>query len=156
MNLNQEIATQIKNVHFGGNWSASNLKEHLSGLTWKQATTKVYDFNTIAALTFHINYYIAGVAKFLQGEELTTRDKFSYDHPPINNQEDWQQLVDKTLAEATTFADLIEQLPEAKMGESFIDEKYGNYFKNFQGIIEHTHYHLGQIVLIKRIVLAEK
>jgi len=48
---------------------------------------------------------------------------------------------------------LIEQLPEAKLGEIFSEEKYGTYYRNIHGIIEHTHYHLGQIVLIKKILL---
>jgi hypothetical protein len=29
-------------------------------------------------------------------------------------------------------------------------EKYGNYYRNIHGIIEHIHYHLGQIVLIEK------
>ncbi len=44
----------------------------------------------------------------------------------------------------------IEQLPESKLWETFSDEKYGNYYRNIHGIIEHIHYHLGQIVLIKK------
>ena len=46
----------------------------------------------------------------------------------------------------------MEQLPETMLWETFADEKYGNYYRNIHGIIEHTHYHLGQIVLIKKIV----
>ena len=36
--------------------------------------------------------------------------------------------------------------------ETFADEKYGHYYRNLHGIIEHTHYHLGQIVLIKKLL----
>ena len=35
-------------------------------------------------------------------------------------------------------------------------EKYGTYYRNFHGLIEHAHYHLGQIVLIKKLVAASK
>jgi hypothetical protein len=34
----------------------------------------------------------------------------------------------------------------------FWDEKYGNYYTNVQAVIEHCHYHLGQVVLIKKII----
>jgi len=44
-------------------------------------------------------------------------------------------------------------LPESKLSETFLDEKYGNYYRNIHGIIEHTHYHLAQIVLIKKLLL---
>jgi hypothetical protein len=30
--------------------------------------------------------------------------------------------------------------------------KYGNYFRNIAGVVEHTHYHLGQIALIKKLL----
>jgi hypothetical protein len=64
--------------------------------------------------------------------------------------------LNKTWTDAENFTILIEQLPEGKLGETFFDEKYGNYYRNLHGVIEHTHYHLGQIVLIKKILLQEQ
>ena len=46
----------------------------------------------------------------------------------------------------------MEKLDEAKLSEVFADPKYGNFYRNLQGIIEHTHYHLGQISLLKKLV----
>jgi len=51
---------------------------------------------------------------------------------------------------------LIEQLPESQLWVTFSQEKYGNYYRNLHGIIEHIHYHLGQIVLIKKIILQKE
>jgi len=153
MKLTAQIAKHFRDVHFGGNWTSVNLKETLTGVTWQQATTKIYSLNTIATLVFHINYYISAVTKVLQGEPLTAHDKYSFDLPPIQNQADWEKLLNKTWSDAEIFVKLIEQLPESKLGETFSDEKYGNYYRNIHGIIEHTHYHLGQIVLIKKVLL---
>jgi hypothetical protein len=61
--------------------------------------------------------------------------------------------LDKTWADVENFASLIEQLPESRLWENLADEKYGSCYRNIHGIIEHTHYHLGQIVLIKKILL---
>jgi uncharacterized damage-inducible protein DinB len=153
MNLTAQIAKHFREVYFGGNWTSSNLKEHLADVTWQQATTKVYSFNTIAILVYHMNYYVSAVLKVLQGAPLDAKDKYSFDHPPILSQEDWKKLLDKTWTDAENFASLVEELPENKLGETFSDEKYGNYYRNIHGIIEHIHYHLGQIVLIKKILL---
>jgi len=153
MNLTDLIAKHFRDVHFGGNWTSVNLKAALTDVTWQQATTKIYSLNTIATLVFHINYYVSAVTKVLQGEPLTAHDKYSFDLPPIQSQEQWEKLLNKTWSEAENFAKLIEQLPESKLGEMFSDEKYGNYYRNIHGVIEHTHYHLGQIVLIKKILL---
>lgn len=153
MNLSEQIAKHVRDVHFGGNWTSSNLKDNLAGLSWQQATTKVHSFNTIATLVYHINYFIDAVLKVLQGEPLNAKDIYSFDHPPIHSQEDWEQLLNRSWSDAEQFASLIEQLPEHRLWEDFADKKYGSYYRNLQGIVEHAHYHLGQIALIKKLVL---
>ena len=153
MNLTGQIAKLFRDVHYGGNWTSVNLKENLADVTWQQATTGVYSFNTIASLVYHTNYYVSAVLKVLQGEPLNASDKYSFDHPPILSQQDWEKLLNKTWTDAEKFASLIEQLPESKLWETFSDEKYGNYHRNIHGIIEHIHYHLGQIMLIKKTLL---
>jgi hypothetical protein len=155
MNTSSQITKHFREVHFGGNWTWSNLKDTLAGIDWQQATTKIHSFNTIAALVFHINYYVGVVLKVMQGEPLSGTDKDSFNCPPIQSQEDWDQLVAKVFTDAEQFASLAEQLPESKLEETFIDEKYGNWWRNLHGIIEHTHYHLGQIVIIKKLVQKE-
>ena len=153
MNLTNQIAKQFRDVHFGGNWTASNLKDQLADIDWKQATTRLYSFNTIATLVFHMNYYVSAVLKPLQGQPLNAHDKYSFDHPPIICQADWEKLLGKTWKDAENFANLVEQLPETKLWEDIADPEYGNYYRNIHGIIEHIHYHLGQIVLIKKIIV---
>jgi DinB superfamily len=152
MTLPQQIAKHFRDVHFGGNWTSVNLKDTLANVTWQQATTKIDSLNTIAALVYHINYYVSAVTKVLQGNLLDAHDKFSFDLPPINSQQDWENLLRKFWADAENLAGLIEQLPESKLDEIFVQEKFGTYHRNLHGIIEHTHYHLGQIVLIKKLL----
>lgn len=156
MHLSSQIAKHFREVFFGGNWTSVNLRDTLKDITWQQATRKVHSCNTIIALVYHINYYVSSVLKVLQGGPLNAHDKYSFDHPLVQSQSDWEAMVNKALTEAEQFADHIEKLPENKFGETFIDEKYGTYFRNLHGIIEHTHYHLGQIVIIKKIVQSEE
>lgn len=153
MNLPGQIAKHFREVHFGGNWTSVNLKATVADVTWQEATAQVFSLNTIARLVFHMNYYVSAVMKVLQGEPLQAKDAYSFDLPPVCSQEDWQQLLDKTWRDAEAFANLIEQLPEEKLWQTFADEKYGTWYRNLQGIIEHMHYHLGQVVLIKKILL---
>lgn len=153
MSLTKQIAKHFRDIHFGGNWTTSNLKDNLADTTWLQATTQVHSFNTIATLVYHTHYFVHVVLKVLQGEPLNASDKYSFDVPTIQSQEDWEKLLDKVWADAESFAALVEQLPESKLWEDFSDKKYGNYYRNLHGVIEHTHYHLGQIVLIKKILL---
>lgn len=155
MNLTTQLAKQLRDVYFGGNWTGVNLKDSLSGINWQEATTKIYSLNTIATLVFHMNYYVTAIIGVLEGGPLEAHDKFSFDHPPVVSGQDWEHLKEKTWREAKQLADLVEQLPEEKWNEDFSENKYGTYLRNITGVIEHTHYHLGQIVLIKKIIQKE-
>jgi hypothetical protein len=148
----KQIAKHINDIHFGGNWTCVNLKDTLTGVTWQQAATPVHSLNTIAKLTYHINYYVSTIIKVLQGGPLDAHDKFSFDCPPIQSKTDWDNLLNKVWTDAETLITLTEQLPDEKLWEDFADEKYGNYYRNLHGMIEHSHYHLGQIVVIKKLL----
>lgn len=152
MNLPVHIAKHMRDVHFGGNWTVSNFKDVLSDVTWEQATTKVDSFNTIATLVYHTHYFVHAVLNVLRGNPLDAHDKFSFDHPPIQSQKDWDSFLKKVWQEAEELSQHIEQLPEEQLWDDFSDKKYGNYYRNLNGIIEHAHYHLGQIVLIKKLL----
>ena len=152
MNSPKSLAKHIRGVYFGPNWSDNNLKMYLADITWQQAIGKVQELNTIAELAYHVNYFVAGVSKVLEGGSLDIRDKFSFDVPPINNQSDWDTLLDQMWNDGEHFASLIEAMSEEQLWEDFTDPKYGNFHANLLGIIEHLHYHLGQIVIIRKML----
>ena len=154
MKLTAEITKRFREILLNGDWViGTNFKEQLSDLTWKQATTKIGTLNTIAALTFHINYYIAGILNVFEGGSLDIRDKYSFNLPPIKSQKDWEKLLDKMWNDAEKFANIVELMPDKKLEEVFVDKKYGSYQRNINAMIEHSYYHLGQITLIKKMLL---
>lgn len=152
MNTSKQLAKHLRDVHFGGNWTVTNLKGALEGITWQQATTQIHDFNTIATLTYHIHYFVGVASKVLEEGVLEGDDKLSFNHPTINSQQDWESFLEQVFTAAEKFSILIAQLPDDTLSADFTNEKYGTYFRNILGIIEHTHYHLGQIALLKKLV----
>ena len=148
-----EIAKRFREVILNGTWVANtNYKHQLTGLDWKIATAKFQSLNTIAILAQHIHYYINGVKNVFKGGSLDIKDKYSFDFPPMHSQDDWENFLTRFWNDAEEFASLIEQMPEEKLNEKFVDEKYGTYQRNIDGMIEHSYYHLGQIVLLKKMV----
>lgn len=152
MNLATQIAKQLRDVYSGGNWTASNLKDNLKDVSWQQATAKLSSLNTIADLVFHTGYFISAVLTVLEKGVLEAKDKYSFDYPAIESEEDWEKFLDKNFEDAEKLAKAIEVLPESILHQTFVEEKYGNYYRNFSGVIEHVHYHLGQIVIIKKLL----
>jgi uncharacterized damage-inducible protein DinB len=154
MENSKQLAGRFREVILNGKWIANtNMQEQVSGLTWKQATYKIGSLNTIAALTFHINYYIGGILHVFDGGGLEIRDKYAFDLTEIKSQEAWESLVQSLISNAWRFAEHIERMTDSELDEVFVDEKYGNYRRNIEGMIEHSYYHLGQIALIRKLVL---
>ena len=71
---------------------------------------------------------------------------------PLESEEDWKNLVNKFCADAERLIQLVEKLPEEKLQETFVDEKYGTYLRNIDVIIEHSYYHFGQVVLLRKMI----
>ena len=153
MENSSQLANRFREVLLSGKWIANtNYKDQLSNVTWDQATTKIGSLNTIAALTFHINYYIAGVLNVFKGGTLEIKDKYSFDLPEITSQEEWEAMLNDLFTNSEQFANYVELMPGGKLEEPFVDEQYGNYRRNIEGMIEHCYYHLGQISLIKKLI----
>ncbi|MEJ7823106.1 MAG: hypothetical protein WKF85_12340 [Chitinophagaceae bacterium] len=94
MTRNLTIASRLREVLLNGHWIANtNYKEQLLNLNWQQATQKVDNLNTIAALTYHINYYLAGLLNAFENGKLEISDKYSFDLPQIQSEANWNKLV---------------------------------------------------------------
>lgn len=153
MDNTDQIAKRFREVILNGTWVANtNFKAQLTGLHWEIATTQVKSLNTIAALAQHIHYYIDGINNVFKGGTLDIKDKFSFDFPAIKSQDEWEAFLSKFWNDAQQFASLVEQMPNEKLKQVFTDEKYGTYARNIDAMIEHSYYHLGQIVLIKKML----
>lgn len=154
MKRNVILANRIREVLLNGKWIANtNFKEQLLGVNWEQAVQKVGNLNTIAMLTFHVNYYLAGLVNVLNGGKLEIRDKYSFDLPEISCENDWNKLVSEFLSNAEKLANGVEQMDENLLDQPFTDEKYGTYGRNIEAVIEHSYYHLGQVSLLKRLII---
>jgi hypothetical protein len=150
---NLTLASRLREVFLNGHWVAgTNYKLQLEHLNWINATKKIDHLNSIAALTFHINYFLEGLLSAFKNGKLEISDRYSFDLSKIQSEEDWNKLVGNFLNNAEQFATNIEQMDNATFDEPFVDEKYGSYLRNIECIIEHSYYHLGQIVLIGKIL----
>jgi uncharacterized damage-inducible protein DinB len=153
MNRNIIIANRLREVLISGKWIANtNFKEQILSVSWKQAIQQVDNLNTIALLTFHVNYYLEGILNVFNGGQLEIRDKNSFNLPEINSEEAWNELVSNFINNSEDFIKRVEQMNDIIFDQPFVDEKYGNYLRNIEGVIEHSYYHLGQISLIKKMI----
>ncbi len=148
------IANQLKELYTGRNWTWSCITDQIEDITLDEAGQVIYGLNSIQVLLFHLNYYVKGVHEYLDTGELKISDKYAFTPPKHNDEESWKRFKKTVIADGLAFADRISKLDDGVLPTIMIEDKYGTYFRNLQGIIEHAHYHLGQIVIIKKILRA--
>ena len=152
MTKSAAIASRLREIFLDGHWVANtNYREQLESLDLHQATSKIGNLNTVALLTYHINYYLEGLLNAYETGKLEIRDKYSFDMPAIEREEEWKMLVKLLLGNAERFAAYVEKMEAAELDRPFIEEKYGTNVRNIEAVIEHSYYHLGQISLIRKL-----
>ncbi|MEW2921010.1 MULTISPECIES: DinB family protein [Flavobacteriaceae] len=155
-NRSEFMASRLQEVLLSGRWIAqTNIKEQIESISWQQANQKIGSLNTVALLTYHLNYYLAGILNVFNGGKLEIRDKYSFEMPPIQSETDWKKLKHQFVVNSEKFVAHVESMEDSQFDDYFVDEKYGTYQRNIEGVIEHSYYHLGQIVLINKMIQAE-
>lgn len=149
----QLLAMRFREVILNGTWVANtNYKNELTGLDWEIAVSKVGSLNTISLLAQHVHYYINGINNVFRGGTLDIKDKYSFDFPVIQSQQEWDEFLAKFWNGAEVFAAFVDDIFDEDLSKVFTDEKYGTFQRNIECMIEHAYYHLGQIVLLKKLI----
>lgn len=148
-----QLANRLREVILSGTWIANtNIKDQIENLDYTIANKQVKSLNTIVILAQHIHYYVSGIKNVFINGHLEIRDKFSFDFPPITSQKQWESFQNLFWKDTEELIQHINGLSDSELQKPFIEEKYGSYQRNLDGLIEHAYYHLGQIVLIKKMI----
>jgi hypothetical protein len=148
MKLTETIAQHFYEVHYGNNWTDASVKDGLQGITWEQAVKKIGNVNTIGLLLFHMDFYNMVVYDRLVGNKRHFEHEESL-KVEINSEEDWQQLQERYFANVAKIHQAILQFDESNLFEKITEN---TPYKNLHGLVEHVHYHLGQINILKKLV----
>lgn len=153
MENNHELAKRFSDVILNNSWVANNsYKNQLIDLPLEVVLFKYQSLHSIAALTQHVHYYIAGILNVFNGGNLDIKDIYSFDFPPIHTIEQWHTFLAVFWTDAASFTQKLKEMDENTLNSIFVKKEYGTYHFNINTLIEHSYYHLGQIVLIKKLI----
>ncbi len=152
MKITNLVAQHLIEVHEGGNWTEVAIATTLQDVSLQEATmlTKASP-NTIASLLHHLTFWNRLMVQRAQGITVQVNDANGYDHPPLYTEADWEMLKNDNRQSAQELAVAITQFEEAKLLEPVVPN-HSTAYKNFQGAVEHAHYHLGQLVILKKLI----
>ena len=144
------ISAHLKQLYFGGNWTAVNYKQVMESMEFESLEHKIGNGNSMLTLVFHTRYYVNAILDVLNGNPLNAKDELSFQHPSMDDKQAWSETIASYLNEVRSLAKQIETLSDDDLAAPFHDPKYGTVERNLHGLIEHNHYHLGQITLLMK------
>ena len=152
MNIPEAIAQHVLEVHEGNNWTEVDVVHTLQDVTLAEAVTRTLASpNTIASLVCHLTFWNRVMARRAQGLPTEIGPDNGFAGPELRTEADWAALRADNLRSAHELARAIRGVDASQLEAPILPE-YGSVYKNLQGAVEHIHYHLGQLVVLKNLV----
>ena len=152
MSLTTLIAQHIQQVYEGDNWTDVSIAETLNNIHFQQAQQHtVGSPNTIASILHHLYYWNGIIMQRMEGNNPSIPETNGFDVNELKNENDWTELKEKTYQSFNQLSAAVKNFPEEDLDKTYADGK-SSYYQNFHGIVEHAHYHLGQMVILKNLL----
>jgi len=153
-NIDRVTRYQLIKLINGGNAHAT-LKDALHGLPAKLrgAVPDGLPYS-IWMLVDHIRIAQWDILKFSTNPEHQSPkwpDQYWPKHPEPKDEDEWNDAVDQIESDTAKFIELLED-PETNLFEPLPNERNINLLREALLIADHTSYHTGQIILIRRLL----
>jgi uncharacterized damage-inducible protein DinB len=146
----ERLLDQLQRAYEGEAWHGPSLKQILADVTAARAARRpLASAHTIWELVLHISAWESAVATRLGGRYVDEPDEG--DFPAVNDTSDaaWQATLDSLDATHHRLRDAVRAFDPERLYERLAEGKQTAYFA-ISGVIQHTLYHAGQIVLLKK------
>ena len=151
MKETQRLIQLFEKGYNGSPWIDVNLVDVLQNITPEQAIKKLYpNANSIWEITNHIISWRENVLQRVQGVEINT-PLHNYFVPLQKGDMTWKQTLKKLEASQKEWIHFLKNLKENEF-ETIYKPNGMSYYEHIQGILQHDVYHLGQIVMLSRLI----
>ena len=152
MKETERISGLIKALYNGHPWLDVNMMDNLSKLTWLQAGRKVHPrLNTIWEIVDHLVSWRLNVLQRVQGEVIKTPADNYFAPVTERTEGDWTATLDRFQVSQDAWIQFLEQAGDETL-EGVYPVNHMTYYEQIHGIIQHDAYHLGQIVLLAKLL----
>ena len=145
------IADQLKRAFYGKAWSGPSVKEALAGVTAEMAARKpIPEVHSIWELVHHITAWAEIVRKRVEGKKVKVTKGINF--PPVldTSEAAWNKSLSGMKQAEAELRKTILKIPESRLEEPAADGRASVYIL-LQGVAQHSLYHAGQIILLKRL-----
>ena len=138
--------------HYNGNpWLDINIVDTLNELTASQAARKIGDFNSIWQIVQHLVAWRETNLVRIQGEMVPAPANNFMEEIQDTTEAAWEQLLERLQQSQQMILAYFENADTASFDTIYKPNQH-SYYEHLQGILQHDAYHLGQIVLLKKLI----
>lgn len=146
----ERIEDQLKRAFYGEAWHGPAVKEVLESVTAEMAIQRpIGDAHTIWELVNHTRAWIEIVRVRIQGQNVNVTQDVNF--PPVTDASEaaWKESL-RQLEEADSgLRKTVLSIPESRLDQAAVEGGPSVYIL-LHGAVQHTLYHAGQIMLLKK------
>ncbi|WP_348798881.1 DinB family protein [Flavobacterium adhaerens] len=152
MSERKRILNLYQSIYNGNPWLEVTLVNTLKDITAEQAYRKTNPkLNTIWEIVNHLIQWRRNILRRMQGETITTPEH-NYFVPILDPSEAaWEQSLQSLAKTQELWNSYFEKLEDSDLEKIYTNNGH-SYYEHIHGIIQHDIYHLGQIVILKKLL----
>jgi uncharacterized damage-inducible protein DinB len=152
----KERLIKLVEDHFDGNpWLDVNIMKHLNEINYVDAAIKIGNANSIWQLVYHMMHWRITNMRRVGGMMIPAPNHNFIIQIPNQSKIAWEKLKNDFMKTHYDFVDFLKNFDESKMDEIYEGNGH-TYYEHLQGILIHDAYHLGQIVLLRKLIENQK
>ncbi len=151
MSTCNRIADQFAKLFEGDSWIDVNIISTLSTVSAQQAAKKFLGIsNSLWEIVNHMIGWREAIFKKVMGENISSPDNNFFETITDTSDKAWQETLKRIMASQHMWMKMLEAMNDDQLDEILQPDNQTKYHL-IEGILQHDAYHLGQIVLLKKL-----
>jgi uncharacterized damage-inducible protein DinB len=148
----KRISNLYQSIYNGNPWLEVTLEKTLSDITAEQSYRKINpNLNTIWEIVNHLIQWRRNILRRVEGETVITPDH-NYFVPVLDSSEAaWEQSLQYLEMSQEQWKSFFDNFDDVDFEKIYPNNNH-TYYEHIHGIIQHDVYHLGQIVILKKLL----
>ena len=151
MQIVQQLAADLEALQSGECWIGYNANEILDDIDFETAQWRSHEKgNSIWQLVNHISFWREVVAARLNSRKYAPTEKTGLEDIIVVDAQAWHEAKSHFEEASRRLHKAILNFDNDRLLD-LLDSRAGTYYYNITGLIQHDAFHLGQIMLLKRM-----
>lgn len=152
MKESERISKLFEDLYNGNPWIEVTIVGTLKNISAKHASKKIFpDRNSIWQIVNHMTSWRENVLLRVQGNEIQAPNNNYFMEITDTSEAAWEKALERLDNSQKQWTGFLKSFSESQFDTIYPPNKM-NYYEHIHGILHHDAYHLGQIVLLSKLV----